>query len=229
MPQLDGRSLPAARRRGRPVGSDSAETRNTILRAARQVINERGYHAATFQAIAMAAGLSRPTLHYYFASREEIYGMLVADASGVIADCIGEAKRNDTFLEQLAALIAAMHEADVRDRSLIAFLVSARLEATRNPELEVGLGNALRNFLQWSLCAAKSRGELAADMAVVPIADMLHAMLWGLGFHAGFVDSQTDLRSIAKQLNGLFANGLRCPESVATGHREALQSATAAP
>ena len=85
----------------------------------------------------------------------------------------------------MAALIAAMHEADVRDRSLIAFLVSARLEATRNPELEVGLGNALRNFLQWSLCAAKSRGELAADTAVVPIADMLHAMLWGLGFHAG--------------------------------------------
>ena len=61
-------------------------------------VNERGYHAATFQAIAMAAGLSRPTLHYYFASREEIYGMLVADASGVIADCIGEAKRKDTFL-----------------------------------------------------------------------------------------------------------------------------------
>jgi AcrR family transcriptional regulator len=228
MPQLDGRSLPA-RRRGRPVGSDSAETRSTILRAARQVINERGYHAATFQTIAMAAGLSRPTLHYYFSSREEIYGVLVADASGVIADCIGEAKREETFLEQLAALIAAMLEADVRDRSLIAFLVSARLEATRNPELEVGLGNALRNFLRWSLSAAKSRGELAADTAVVPIADMLHAMLWGLGFHAGFIDSRADLRSIAGQFNGLFSKGLLGPESVATGHREALQSATAAP
>ena len=157
MPQLDGQSLPAARRRGRPVGSDSAETRNTILRAARQVINERGYHAATFQAIAMAAGLSRPTLHYYFASREEIYGMLVADACGVIADCIGAAKRKDTLLEQLAALVAAMHEADVRDRSLIAFLVSARLEATRNPELEVGLGNALRSFLRVSRSSPRSR------------------------------------------------------------------------
>ena len=190
---------------------DSAETRNTILRAARQVINERGYHAATFQAIAMAAGLSRPTLHYHFASREEIYGMLVADASGVIADCIGEAKRKDTFLEQLAALVAAMHEADVRDRSLSRLPGERPPRGHRNPELEVGLGNALRSFLRWSLCAAKSRGELAADTAVVPIADMLHAMLWGLGFHAGFVDSQTDLRSIAKQLNGLFANGLLGP------------------
>jgi AcrR family transcriptional regulator len=229
MPQLDDRSLPVSRRRGRPVGSDSAETRNTILRAARQVVNERGYHAATFQAIAMAAGLSRPTLHYYFASRDEIYGMLVADASGVIADCIGEAERKDTFLEQLAALVAAIHEADVRDRSMIAFLVSARLEATRNPELEVGLGNALRSFLRGSLCAAKSRGELAADTAVVPIADMLHAILWGLGFHAGFIDSQTDLRSIAKQLSQLFSNGLLDPGCVAAAHRETLQSGTATP
>jgi hypothetical protein len=64
---------------------------------------------------------------------------------------------------------------------------------------------------------------------VVPIADMLHAMLWGLGFHAGFVDGHADLRSIAKQLNELFANGLLGAESVAAGHSEAMQSATATP
>jgi AcrR family transcriptional regulator len=33
-------------------------------RAAREVINERGYEAANFQAIASRAGLSRPTMHY---------------------------------------------------------------------------------------------------------------------------------------------------------------------
>jgi AcrR family transcriptional regulator len=229
MPRLDGQSLPAARRRGRPVGSDSAETRNLILQAARQVITERGYHAATFQAIASAAGLSRPTLHYYFESREQIYGMLVADASGVIADCIGEAKRKDTFFEQLGALIDAMQEADFRDRSQIAFLVSARLEATRNPELEVGLGNALRGFLEWSLGAAKARGELAADTAVAPIANMLHAMLWGLGFHAGFVDSETDRALITKQLNGLLRDGLLSSGSRAAAHRGTLQSAASTP
>jgi len=43
---------PAGRGRGRPVGADSAETRARILRAAREVINERGYEAANFQAIA---------------------------------------------------------------------------------------------------------------------------------------------------------------------------------
>ena len=40
----------------------------------------------------------------------------------------------------------------------------------------------MRSFLESVLVDAKSRGELAADTVVVPIDDMLHAMLWGFGF-----------------------------------------------
>jgi AcrR family transcriptional regulator len=69
----DAEPLLPGRGRGRPIGADSTETRARILRAAREVINERGYEAANFQAIASRAGLSRPTMHYYFHTREEIY------------------------------------------------------------------------------------------------------------------------------------------------------------
>jgi len=64
-----------------------------ILRAARDVINDRGYEAASFQAIAERAGLSRPTMHYYFHTREEIYDSLVQEASSIVADCVNEARR----------------------------------------------------------------------------------------------------------------------------------------
>src|ERR1700712_3275881 len=121
MAQCDDRPVAVARRRGRPVNSDSAETRNRILKASRQVINERGYQAATFQAIAVAAGLSRPTLHYYFASREEIYQALVAESGAVLAECIATAQRHDTLAEQFSALVAAVHQADFIDRSQVAF------------------------------------------------------------------------------------------------------------
>jgi AcrR family transcriptional regulator len=209
MPQLDAKSLPVGRRRrGRPTGSDSAETRNRILRAARQVISERGYHAATFQAIAVAADLSRPTLHYYFDSREQIYAMLVDEAGDVMAECIDAARRKDTLIEQLATLVSGMLEVDRLDRSRLAFLVSARLESTRNPILKLGASSALLSFLESLLSDAKSRGELAADTFVTPIADMLHAVLWGVGLHAGFIDSQAGLGSITKQLTQLLSHGL---------------------
>ncbi|MDT5069866.1 MAG: hypothetical protein QOK02_6021 [Mycobacterium sp.] len=209
MPQLDAKSLPVVRRRrGRPTGSDSAETRNRILRAARQVISERGYHAATFQAIAAAADLSRPTLHYYFDSREQIYAVLVDEAGDVMAECIDAARRKDTLIEQLAALVSGILEVDRLDRSRLAFLVSARLESTRNPALKLGASSALLSFLESSLSDAQSRGELAADTVVTPIADMLHAMLWGVGLHAGFMDGPAGIGSITKQLTRLLSHGL---------------------
>jgi len=203
-----GPTFAPRRRRGRPVNSDSAETRHRILRASRQVINERGYHAATFQAIAQAAGLSRPTLHYYFGSREEIYRALQAEANLVIAECIASARRYDTVGDQFSALVEAMREADVRDRSQIAFLVSAKLESTRNPELRAPADTALRDFLTTLVTAAKVRGELADDADVAPIVEMLSAMLWGVGFYAGFVDDAADMCLITRQLDRTFSHGL---------------------
>ncbi|MDT5177122.1 MAG: hypothetical protein QOJ95_1320 [Mycobacterium sp.] len=208
MAYCEDRPLSAVRRRGRPINSDSAETRNRILRASRQVINERGYQAATFQAIAVAAGLSRPTLHYYFASREEIYRALVAETSVIITDFVAAARRQSTLAEQFAALVAAIREADFRDRSQIAFLISARLESTRNPELRAYAVDGLKDFLTTLVVDAKGRGELADDTATGPVVEMLQAMLWGVGFYAGFVDDASDMHLITKQLDRMVAHGL---------------------
>lgn len=208
MPQLNGHAPSTGRRRGRPVGSDSAETRNRILRAARRVINERGYQAATFQAIAVAAELSRPTLHYYFASREEIFDALLVDASGVMADCIAKAQRHESLVDQLSALVLAIHEVDGRDPSTVAFLVSARLEASRNPELRYDGGADMRGYLATLIEGAVDRGELPEHVSAKSVVDLLHSMMWGMGFYAGFVEDSTNMHEITKQLGRVFSHGL---------------------
>jgi AcrR family transcriptional regulator len=208
MPQLDRRSLPARRRRGRPVGSDSSETRNHILLAARQVIIERGYQAATFQAISLAAELSRPTLHYYFANREEIYSTLVTEASTLVTECIAKAQQHETLVAQLSALVAAINEAERRDRSTAAFLVSARLEANRNPELQYEGGAELRAFLTKLIADAGARGELLEGTDPEPVVDLVQSMLWGIGVYSGFVDDVADMDLITGQLIRLFSHGL---------------------
>jgi AcrR family transcriptional regulator len=208
MPQLDSRPLTGGRRRGRPVGSDSAETRNRIVQAARQVIIERGYQAATFQAIAVAAELSRPTLHYYFANREEIYQALIAEASTLMTGCIAKAQQQETLVGQLSALVAAISEAERRDRSTAAFLVSARLEANRNAELEYDGGADLRVFLTKSVTEAAGRGELVEGTDAESVVDLVESMLWGIGLYSGFVDDAADMDLVTKQLIRLFSHGL---------------------
>jgi AcrR family transcriptional regulator len=214
MPQLNGHAPSTGRRRGRPVGSDSAETRSRILRAARRVINERGYQAATFQAIAVTAELSRPTLHYYFASREEIFDALLVDAGGVMADCIAKAQRHESLVDQLSALVLALQEVDVRDPSAFAFLVSARLEASRNPDLRTDGSADLRGYLTTLVDAAVDRGELPVHVSAKSVVDLLDSMLWGMGFYAGFVDDSTNMREVTKQLGRVFSHGLLGPVTV---------------
>jgi AcrR family transcriptional regulator len=184
------------------------ETRNRILRAARQVVNERGYQAATFQAIAVAAGLSRPTLHYYFASREEIYQSLVVEAGAVVTELIDTAQRPATLAAQFAALVEAVRQADSRDRSQVAFIVSARLECTRNPELRAYASTWLRDCLVTLVTAARARGELSEDAEVAPVADMLQALVLGVVFYAGFVDDAENMSLITAQLDRIVSSGL---------------------
>jgi AcrR family transcriptional regulator len=211
MAQGDDRPVVATRRRGRPVNSDSVETRNRILRAARQVVNERGYQAATFQAIAVAAGLSRPTLHYYFASREEIYQSLVVEAGAVVAELVATARRPATLGAQFSALVEAVRQADSRDRSQVAFIVSARLECTRNPELRAYSSTWLHDCLVTLVTAARARGELSESTEVAPVADMLQALVLGVVFYAGFVDDAENMSLITAQLDRMVSRGL-CPE-----------------
>lgn len=56
---------------------DSAETRATILKAAEQVYAENGLAGARTDAIAVAAGVNKALLYYYFKSKEGLYQAVV--------------------------------------------------------------------------------------------------------------------------------------------------------
>jgi AcrR family transcriptional regulator len=193
------------------VGADSAETRARILRAAREVIAERGYEAANFQAIASRAGLSRPTMHYYFHTREDIHECLVAEAYSIVADCIAQAKREDTLLKQLSTFVVATHRSGFADRSMLQFVIAARLEFHRSPSLRGGPGpvvSAIHEFYGSMVEDAIARGEIPDDTDPAAVVNMLMAMFLGMGFYAGFIVDSNNMPMIAKQLHQLMTHGL---------------------
>src|ERR1700759_455288 len=67
----------ATRGPGRPPAAKAAETRERIVRAAREVFSELGYDAATFQEIAVRADLTRPAINHYFKSKRVLYQVVV--------------------------------------------------------------------------------------------------------------------------------------------------------
>lgn len=162
----------------------------------------------TFQAIAERTGLSRPTLHYYFATREEVYEGIVAEMRELIGDCVALAVQSDKLLDRLSAFVAEVRRLDGRDPSVVPFLISARLEPRRNPELRTMSDSPVRPFLRRLVTDAIRSGELDEDTDVAAVADLLQVILYGMAFYSGFTDGPADLGAIAAQLIELFAHGL---------------------
>lgn len=175
------------------------------------MINERGYEAATFQAIAQRAGFSRPTMHYYFHTKEQVYDSLQREAYSVVSDCIAQAQRQGTLLKQLATFVAAAQRMDSSDGSMMRFVIASRLELHRNPNLRgtsTPAADAVEAFYRWMVDDAIRRGELPEHTDSSAVVNMLFAMFWGMGFFAGWVHQPEDVAVIAKQLRKMFIGGL---------------------
>ena len=205
------------------MGADSESTRQDILEAARDVIAERGYHAATFQQIAMRAGVSRPTLHYYFDSREDVYEVLLVAVHDRMVDCVDQARAEDSPRKQLARFIDLLQRWSVEENTTMRLLVAARLERQRDPrgvDAAARVRATVQAFYRSVVESAVRRGELSPDVDARAVADMLAAVFWGMGFHTGFITprrSGDGGKGVARQLLQLLEFGLlsaRTPASV---------------
>ncbi|MBL1107126.1 TetR family transcriptional regulator [Streptomyces sp. 5-8] len=61
------------RRRGRPPRTESADTRDRILTAAREEFSARGYEKTSVRGIAKAAGVDSALVHHYFGTKEQVF------------------------------------------------------------------------------------------------------------------------------------------------------------
>lgn len=107
----------ATRGPGRPPAAKAAETRERILRAAREVFSELGYDAATFQAIAIRADLTRPAINHYFANKRVLYGENFdqTNAMVVAAWAVAGPAEETTFIRRLSSFFVAAIQADSED------------------------------------------------------------------------------------------------------------------
>jgi AcrR family transcriptional regulator len=202
----------ASRGPGRPPAAKAADTRERIVRAARQVFSELGYDAATFQEIAVRADLTRPAINHYFKSKRLLYREVVERTNEmVVVKSVQTAFEAPTLLGQLEGFINAAVGSDLNDRSAAAFLVTSVLESQRHPELRREDHDALlgtRQFLTWAVTGAMERGELTSDTPVEQLVEVMTAMFWGMGFYAGFVGSHDELEMITEQFKQLMIGKL---------------------
>ncbi len=180
--------------------------------AAREVFSERGYDAATFQEIALRADLTRPAINHYFANKAVLYREVMDQTTELVVKAsVARAQRETTFVGRMSAFVAAAIEADSENRSAARFLLTSMLESQRHPDLHDGENESVRNtraFLMWVTADAIRRGELTTDTDAGSLTELLLAMLCGVGFYAGFVESAHEMATIVNQVGRLLAGTL---------------------
>ncbi len=205
MPTTDSR---ANRRPGRPPAAKADETRQRIVRAAREVFSERGYDGATFQAIAVRADLTRPAINHYFSNKRLLYAEVVDQTNDlVVTTGIEQAKRATTLMSRLTEFMGVAMHASSENPSVAAFLVTAVLESERHPELGRSENDAVvnsREFLNWAVRDAIERGELKTDTDVPSLAETLLIVLVGVGFYAGYLRDYQEMRAVIETMRQLL-------------------------
>ena len=174
------------------------------------MFSELGYDAATFQAIAIRADLTRPAINHYFASKRLLYQEVVEQTNGrLIESSVQHSQREDSLAGRMRAFIRAAVDAQGEDRSVAAFLVTSVMESQRHPDLNPDDNESLnftRGFVTSAIKDAVEAGEVRSDVDVDAAAEMLMAVMWGLGFYAGFVGDQerliTNTDQFLQLLNG---------------------------
>jgi len=153
------------------------EKRASALDAALKVFAENGYTAATMDAIAAEAGLTKPTLYQYFPSKDELFREMMLAPREVMLMTIDHSS-TDCHVEQLYEFSWAYAKTVMRKD----FLSLARLvigDAQRNPDLarayQVNGPDRVLKGLAGFITRQASLGKL-----VIEDAEMAAEDFWGL-------------------------------------------------
>ena len=189
-------SSPRRRRKepvmGRPVGSDSARTRQRILRDALAVFVEQGYGKATHEAVAKRAGISRSLLYRYYESKRVLYANVLDWIQDSLRERTVESgySSSGTALERLSSSFLAAAQVHQDDPNFSRILMTSLVDGLREPEfadvIETWVAD-LREVFESSVDQAYADGQLHPDDDPETVVNLLFASLWGLGLFGAFM------------------------------------------
>jgi AcrR family transcriptional regulator len=187
--------LPAARRRAQ------------LLDVALEVFADRGYHQASMNEIAEAAGVTKPVLYQHFESKEQLYLELLRDVSSQLADQV---------------LTATSEAAGPREQVESGYRAVFRFVGEKPARFGILFAEATRReseFRREVIRFEQAISTAVAELITIEGMDFDHRQLLGYGIVGaaevicrqwieGGVD-QFDADTLASQLAQLAWNGLR--------------------
>jgi AcrR family transcriptional regulator len=123
---------------GRPRGTDSKDTKKQILNAARDCFAAAGYNATSNKDIAVLAGITPGSIYHHFANKADLFLSVHREMQHiVVGQCRAAVDGKVTLMEAALSLLDTLADIQITLPSYSKFNAVVRIEASRNPDIEV--------------------------------------------------------------------------------------------
>ena len=197
------------KRRGRPPGSSAGNTRERILRVARERFSAVGFERANYEDIGRLAGLSRTALYSHFPTKADLYRALYVSAQeAVLGPLIARALARTGFRRRLATFFQSAVEINQRDPTHGRFLATSLVDGLRNPqfcELAHAEAELTAGFVRDAVGDAVDTGELPAELDQDALVALLTSAMWGSGIYSTFIGTNEHVGAAFDLLDQVLA------------------------
>jgi AcrR family transcriptional regulator len=191
------------------------------MTAAQKCFALRGYDKTTNKDIADEAGITAGAMYYYFLSKSELFGALLAEhGAWVVSELAAAAANHETFIDKVCALFdraARMHR---EDPYIARFMAVAPIEVSRHENEFVAPAGThphgtrdLRQLFQAIVSDGQKRGEISPDGDPAAVTNMLVAVALGINQFAGVESDRQAHRGVVEAFKGLVRGQLVHGES----------------
>jgi AcrR family transcriptional regulator len=176
------------------VATEALRSNDRILKKALELFSEKGYDATSVREICEAAGITKPTLYYFYGSKEGVYRAIVDGALGTFqADMIRALSGNGSLRDRLVRMARTYVEATRREPDLARFVMALIHNSPRSaPATDlVGFYQGILDALAGALDAAVANGELRPGRTDVRLLVFMGAL--GEAMHGHLLVGRPDL------------------------------------
>ncbi|MFE0024424.1 TetR/AcrR family transcriptional regulator [Amycolatopsis sp. NPDC059021] len=189
-----------------PAAARGREVRQRLMRAAVELVPERGWPAVSTRVLAERAAVTPSVVHYHFPSLRALLTEAVVAAMRELLDettsALAAVRNPDELLE---AMLAALEPYDGRDPTSVLFM-EAYLAATRDEQLRAAIGGVVAGFRE-QLAEWLGAHEIAAPAETAAV---LAAAIDGVLLHRALNPGITSA-AVAPVLRRLVAPGSASP------------------
>lgn len=182
------------RRRGRPAGQRSEDTRARVLAAARTRFSATGYERTSLADIAQAAGITPRALYHYVASKPELFAeVMMATLDRMGEEVLRRVLPQADTRARLRALVDVFRTLHDEDPALVAFFGVVVVEARSNPAVRARLGDdggVPAAITRSIVTVGLDDGDLAADVDPDGAVALIEAIGVGITLLAGADDPE---------------------------------------